>query len=74
MFKNVVIAILLSALWHSYMCEFKLMTFICFASVMFFAVWGIEEAVDRLKSRKALQRKFNKDVNKITLNTPTKAS
>lgn len=72
MFKNAVIAMLGSALWFTQI-EFSLVMFICTAAVLFFVVWGIEDAVDRFKSRKALQRKFNKDVNKITLNRPSKA-
>lgn len=76
MFKNVVIAMLISGMWHMRMCEFSLITFICTVAVLFFVVWGIEDAVDRFKSRRALQRKVNKQINgiKIIPSTPTKAS
>lgn len=75
MFKNAVIAFLLSALWNTQI-EFNLIMFICTAAVLFFVVWGIEESVDRFKSRRALQRKVNKQIKgiKITQHTPTKAS
>lgn len=74
MFKNAVIAFLLSVLWFTQI-EFSLIMFICTAAVLFFVVWGIEEAVDRFKSRKALQRKVNKQIKgiKITQHQPTKA-
>lgn len=75
MFKNAVIAFLLSALWFTQV-EFSLIMFICTAAVLFFVVWGIEEAVDRLKSRKALHRKVNNQIKgiKIIPDAPTKAS
>lgn len=75
MFKNAVIAMLLSALYFTKI-EFDLIMYICTAAVLFFVVWGIEDAVDSYKSRKALQRKFNKEIKgiKIIPSTPTKAS
>ena len=75
MFKNAVIAMLLSTLYFTKI-EFDLIMYICFAAVLFFVVWGIEDAVDSYKSRKALQRKFNKEIKgiKIIPSTPTKAS
>lgn len=76
MFKNAVIAMLISGMWHMSMCEFSLVMYICTAAVLFFVVWAIEDAVDRFKSRKALQRKVNKEIKgiKIIPSTPTKAS
>lgn len=74
MFKNAVIAMLLSALWFTQI-EFDLMMFICTATVLFFVVWSVEEEVDRYKSRKALQRKVNKEIKDIKITPqPTKAS
>lgn len=75
MFKNAVIAMLGSALWFTQI-EFSLVMYICTAAVLFFVVWAIEDAVDRFKSRKALQRKLNKEIKgiKIIPSTPTKAS
>ena len=75
MFKNAVIAMLGSALWFTQI-EFSLVMYICTAAVLFFVVWGIEDSVDRFKSRKALQRKLNKEIKgiKIIPSTPTKAS
>lgn len=75
MFKNAVIAMLGSALWFTQI-EFSLVMYICTAAVLFFVVWGIEDAVDRFKSRKALQRKVNRQIKgiKIIPSTPTKAS
>lgn len=76
MFKNAVIAMLISGMWHMTMCEFNIFTFVSFAAVLFFVVCGTEDAVDSYKSRKALQRKFNKQIKgiKIIPSTPTKAS
>lgn len=75
MFKNAVISMMGSALWFTQI-EFSLVMYICTAAVLFFVVWGIEDAVDSYKSRKALQRKFNKQIKgiKIIPSTPTKAS
>ena len=67
MFKNAVIAMLGSGMWHMSMCEFSLITFICTAAVLFFVVWAIEDAVDSYKSRKALQRKLNKEIKGIKI-------
>ena len=76
MFKNAVIAMLISGMWHMSMCEFSLITFICTAAVLFFVVLAIADEVDSHKSRKALQRKLNKEIKgiKIIPSTPTKAS
>ena len=76
MIKNAVIAILLSALWHTTMCEFNALTLICFATFLFFVVWAIEEKINEIKSMKVFQRRINKKIDeiKITPNKPTKAS
>ena len=76
MFKNAVIAILLSALWHTTMCEFNWITFISFALVLFFAVWAIEDAICNYKRRLVFKRRIQKKLDeiKITPQPPTKAS
>ena len=75
MIKNGVIAILISALWHTTMCEFSLITFISLAAVLFFAVWAVEEKINEIKSMKVFQRRINKKIDKIKISPPpTKAS
>jgi hypothetical protein len=76
MIKNGIIAILISALWHTTMCEFNVLTLICFASILFFVVWSIEETIREIKRKKSYQRRINRRINniKITPNKPTKAS
>lgn len=76
MFKNAVIAVLISTIWHMSMCEFNAWTLICLASVLFFIVLAIEDVVDTLKRRTAFKRRMQKKLDeiKITQQPPTKAS
>lgn len=62
MFKNAVISMLLSIIWHMSMCEFNAWTLICLASVLFFVVLAIEDAVDTIKKRMAFKRRIQKKI------------
>lgn len=62
MFKNAVIAMLLSIIWHITMCEFNAWTLICLASVLFFIVLAIEDVVDSIKKRMAFKRRIQKRI------------
>jgi hypothetical protein len=62
MFKNAVISMLLSIIWHMTMCEFNAWTLICLASVLFFIVLAIEDAVDTIKKRMAFKRRIQKKI------------
>lgn len=62
MFKNAVISMLLSIIWHMSMCEFNAWTLICLASVLFFIVLAIEDAVDTIKKRMAFKRRIQKKI------------
>ena len=75
MFKNAVIAILISALWHTTMCGFDFFTFICFASVLFFVVWQVEEWINDFKRKLVFKRRIQKKIAQIKISPkPTKAS
>lgn len=62
MFKNAVISMLLSIIWHMTMCEFNAWTLICLASVLFFIVLTIEDVVDSIKKRMAFKRRIQKKI------------
>lgn len=62
MFKNAVISMLLSIIWHMSMCEFNAWTLICLASVLFFIVLAIEDTVDTIKKRMAFKRRIQKKI------------
>lgn len=62
MFKNAVISMLLSIIWHMTMCEFNAWTLICLASVLFFIVLALEDAVDTIKKRMAFKRRIQKRI------------
>ena len=75
MFKNAVISMLLSIIWHITMCEFNAWTLICLASVLFFIVLAIEDAVDTIKTRMAFKRRIQKKIAQTKISqAPTKAS
>ena len=67
MFKNAVIAVLISTIWHMSMCEFNWITFISFALVLFFTVWATEEKINEIKSMKVFQRRINKKIDKAKI-------
>lgn len=75
MFKNAVIAILISGMWHMSMCEFNWITFISLALVLFFAVWAIEDAICNYKRKLVFKRRKQKKIAQIKISqAPTKAS
>lgn len=75
MFKNAVISMLLSIIWHMTMCEFNAWTLICLASVLFFIVLAIEDAVDSIKKRMAFKRRIQKKISQTKISpTAGKAS
>lgn len=75
MFKNAVISMLLSIIWHMTMCEFNAWTLFCLASVLFFIVLAIEDAVDTVKRRTAFKRRIQKRIAKTKISpTASKAS
>lgn len=68
MFKNAVIAILISTIWHMSMCEFNWITFISLALVLVFAVWAIEDAICNYKRRLVFKRRIQKKIEKSYTN------
>lgn len=75
MFKNAVIAMLISALWHTTICEFNWITFISLALVLVFAVWAIEDAICNYKRRLVFKRRIQKKLDEIKISpTAGKAS
>lgn len=67
MFKNAVIAVLISTIWHMSMCEFNWITFISFALVLFFAVLAIEDAICNYKRRLVFKRRIQKKLDEIKI-------
>lgn len=75
MFKNAVIAVLTSTIWHMSMCEFNWITFISLALVLVFAVWAIEDAICNYKRRLVFKRRIQKKINQTKISpTAGKAS
>lgn len=76
MFKNAVIALLLSTILfmiEPYTELLNVFAFLSVASVAFFIVCAIEDAYERYTSMMRRFKRFKREVNKITLNRPTKA-
>ena len=67
MFKNAVIAMLISTIWHMSMCEFNWITFISLALVLVFAVWAIEDAICNYKRRRVFKRRMQKKIEQIKI-------
>lgn len=81
MCKNAVIAILSTSLLFSteaYAGYFSIILYMCVAVVAFYIVCSIEDLAVKMWNSRAKKvwnlKKFKKEVNKITLNAPTKAS
>ena len=68
MLKNVVIALLISALilqTDSYAEVANVLTLLSMAAVLFFALAAIEDAVDRYKNRRYRRRRLSKEIESI---------
>ena len=67
-FKNVLIALLISALilqTDSYTEVANVLTLLSMAAVLFFALAAIEDAVDRYKDRQYRRRRLKKEIDSI---------
>ena len=67
-FKNVLIALLISALilqTDSYTEVANVLTLLSMAAVLFFALAAIEDAVDRYKDRRYRRRRLSKEIENI---------
>lgn len=75
MFKNAVIAMLISIIHAMWIAEFSLLAFISLALVLFFEIWAIEETINDFKRKMVFKRRIQKKIAQTKISqAPTKAS
>ena len=75
MFKNAVIAILVTIIHAMWIGEFSFLAFISLATILFLVVWQIEEKINEIKSMKVFQRRISRKIDEIKItHTPSKVS
>lgn len=76
MLKNAIIALLATGLLFSntILAGYGFLVYLAMSAVAFVIVCAIEDMWEKHRAKIRRFKKFNKDINEITLNQPTKAS